>query len=87
MNEKTPGDGTGASITLQELSDKLYKISHNDHRWTAVANYRNSHGGPRKVCAVQVWYTNPDMPDIPNSICYSFPSFPDDIWGCDAAAA
>ncbi len=83
MSEKTPGDGTGSIITFAELQDKLFEISHDDHRWTAEAEYCSRRRGRRQVLAVRVWYTNPDLLDMPNQICFEFPAFPDEIWGSE----
>ncbi len=81
MSDKTLGDGTGCIITLEELQSKLIEISHEDHQWTAVAEYCGGTRNRKMVHAIRVWYTNPGVPEMPNMICYEFPAFPDAIWG------
>ncbi len=81
MSDKTLGDGTGCIITLEELQSKLIEISHEDHQWTAVAEYCGGTRNRKMVHAIRVWYTNPGVPEMPKMICYEFPAFPDAIWG------
>ncbi len=61
-------------MTLPELRLKLRQISSGNHQWEArliPQAVRNREGTEGRYAAIA--YTNPELIDMPNYICYLFP--------------
>jgi hypothetical protein len=76
MSDASYGDGSGRIVTLRELRAKFKLISHGEHQWSAqLVLYSGAPDIGWPSLCVHVWYSNPELVDMPNQICFRFPAF------------
>jgi len=79
----TNENGYGVILSLADLREKLQTISSGPHQWSVeLVQTKPAHKGWTTSHA-EIWYTNPELTDMPNEICLSFPAFRDWFWGVE----
>lgn len=65
---------SGFIVPMTVLEHRLRRISLGNHQWLALAVPKPITNGMGRQCNyVAVGYTNPEMVDMPNFLCYLFP--------------
>jgi hypothetical protein len=73
MRDTSCDDSSGTIVTLGELRAKFKLISHGEYEWSAqLVRYSKAPDIGWPSLCVHVWYSNPELVDMPNQIRFAF---------------